>query len=920
MPISWNEIRHNALAFSREWATETREEAEAKSFWDEFFKVFGIKRRTIASFEEPVKKLTGSWGYIDLFWKGMLLAEHKSRGKPLDKAHTQAMEYIQGLKTAHRDAEIPRYVIVSDFAIIALHDLEEGTSLHIPLANLHEHVDKFGFIPGYKQHKLDEQDPINIKAVERLGELRDALGDGGYTGHDLERFLVRILFCMFAEDTALFERDAFTLFIENHTQADGSDLGGQLARLFQVLNTPIENRQRNLLEELASLPYVNGELFAEALGFADFNRTMRDKLLLCCRFDWSRISPAIFGSLFQSVMEPRERRRIGAHYTSERDILKLMRSLFLDDLRAEFDRLKSNKGTQREARLNDFHVKLGTLTFFDPACGCGNFLVVTYRELRRLETELLLELRKKGNQQLFLTIEELSNVNVDAMYGIEINEFPALIAQVALWLVDHQMNQELSKAFGQYFARLPLKRSATIVHANALRIDWRTVLPAERCAYLLGNPPFIGAKYQGVEQRSDMAVIAGNVKSFGLLDYVTAWYFKASEYITGTGIGVGFVSTNSITQGEQVGVLWGELFRQGVRIHFGHRTFAWESEARGKAHVHVVIIGFGMGEAASKRIYDYEQDPSSPSLSTAKNISPYLVDGPDTVVLNRSKPLCKVPKLSFGSMPNDDGCLLFSSLEKAQFLQLEPNAAKFFRPILGSVEFINSIERWCLWLNDATPSELRAMPKILERIELVKEWRLRSKRPATHKLAVKPAIFGEIRQPSKRYLGIPKSSLKARRFIPIGFLEPETIANSELFTAPDASSFHFGILSSTMHMAWVRQVCGRIKSDYRYSVKLVYNNFPWPESPTDKQRDAVEAKAQVVLDARSKFPESSLADLYDPLTMPPTLTKAHAELDKAVDLCYRKAAFGNDRKRVEFLFQLYEKLTAPLTVKIKNKK
>ena len=661
-------------------------------------------------------------------------------------------------------------------------------------------------------------------------------------------------------------------------------------------------------------------MFAEALGFADFNRTMRDKLLLCCRFDWSLISPAIFGSLFQSVMEPRERRKIGAHYTSERDILKLLRSLFLDDLRAEFERLKSNKGTQREARLNDFHVKLGTLTFFDPACGCGNFLVVTYRELRRLETELLLELRKKGNQQLFLTIEELSNVNVDAMYGIEINEFPALIAQVVLWLVDHQMNQELSKAFGQYFARLPLKRSATIVHANALRIDWQTVLPAERCAYLLGNPPFIGAKYQGVEQRSDMAVIAGSVKSYGLLDYVTAWYFKASEYITGTGIGVGFVSTNSITQGEQVGVLWGELFRRGVRIHFGHRTFAWESEARGKAHVHVVIIGFGMSEAQTKRLYDYDQDPNNPSLNTAKNISPYMVDGPDTVVLNRSKPLSKVPKLSFGSMPNDDGCLLFSSLEKAQFLQLEPNAAKFFRPILGSVEFINSIERWCLWLNDATPSELRAMPKILERIELVKEWRLRSKRPATHKLAVKPAILGEIRQPSKRYLGIPKSSLKARRFIPIGFLEPETIANSELFTAPDASSFHFGILSSTMHMAWVRQVCGRIKSDYRYSVKLVYNNFPWPELPTDKQRDAVEAKAQAVLDTRSKFPESSLADLYDPLTMPPTLTKAHAELDKAVDLCYRKAVFGNDRERVEFLFQLYEKLTAPLTAKTKNKK
>ena len=379
MPISWNEIRQNAISFSKEWASESREEAEAKSFWDGFFTVFGIKRRTVASFEEPVKKLSGTWGFIDLFWKGMLLAEHKSRGKPLDAAHAQAMEYIQGLKTAKRDKEIPQYVIVSDFARIALHDLDEDTTTEIRLEDLYKNVHLFAFIPGYKQHTFADQDPINIEAVERLGDLHDELEAGGYSGHQLERFLVRVLFCLFAEDTGLFERDVFTLYIENHTAEDGSDLGAKIARLFQVLNTPEDKRQTNLLEDLAVLPYVNGDLFAEHLDFADFNRAMRNRLLVCCRFDWSKISPAVFGSLFQSVMEPKDRRQVGAHYTSERDILKLVRSLFLDELSAEFAKIKSNK-----KKLEEFQRKLGSFKFLDPACGCGNFLVVTYRELRLL--------------------------------------------------------------------------------------------------------------------------------------------------------------------------------------------------------------------------------------------------------------------------------------------------------------------------------------------------------------------------------------------------------------------------------------------------------------------------------------------------------------------------------------------------------
>lgn len=808
MPISWNEIRQNAIAFSKEWAGESREDAEAKTFWDEFFTVFGLKRRTVASFEEPVKKLNKQYGFIDLFWKGMLLVEHKSRGKPLDKAHTQAMDYIQALKSEGRDDEIPRYIIVSDFAKIALHDLEAPESkegmfpdpdsaptIEFSLQDFHQYIHYFAFIPGYKQHKLVEQDPINIEAVELLGDLHDALEDGGYGGHDLERFMVRVLFCLFAEDTGLFERNVFTDFIDNHTEEDGSDLGANLARLFNVLNKPEDKRQKNLLEELATLPYVNGDLFAENLGFAELNRDMRNRLLTCCRFDWSRISPAIFGSLFQSIMKPRERRQIGAHYTSERDILKLVRSLFLDDLKAEFESIKTNK-----KKLEAFHEKLGKLTFLDPACGCGNFLVVTYRELRLLEIDVL---KAFYGTQRVTDIRTLSVVNVDAFYGIEIEEFPAQIAQVAMWLVDHQMNQALSNAFGQYFRRLPLTKSATIRHANALRIDWNDVLPAEKCSYVMGNPPFVGGKYQTDEQRADLQLIAGKVKNSGLLDYVALWYLKAAEYTKGTTIPCAFVSTNSITQGEQVGVLWGELFRRGIRIRFGHRTFSWQSEARGKAHVHVVIVGFGYEEAAIRRIYDYDQNPDQPFVLETTNISPYLVEGPNAVIVNRNKPICEVPEIGIGNKPIDDGNYLFTTDERDEFLRKEPKAKDWFRRWLGADEFINGWERWCLWLGDCPPNQLRSMPECMKRVEAVKQYRLESKSPPTKKLANTPTRFHVEFMPKSTYLVIPEVSSTRRKYIPMGFLSKEVLASNKLRLIPGASLFFFGVMTSEMHMAWV---------------------------------------------------------------------------------------------------------------------
>lgn len=918
MPLSWNEIRHRAIAFSKQWTGVQREKAEKQTFWNEFFDVFGIRRRVVATFEEPVEKISGKYGYVDLFWPGTLLVEHKSLGEDLGKAKSQAFRYIQDLLHEGRTDEIPRYVIVSDFARIALHDLEpedqrvlplfDGRRVdttEFPLADFHSYIHSFAFIPGYKQYKFEEHDPINIKAVEIMGRLHDELENGGYTGHQLERFLVRILFCLFADDTGIFERESFKLYVLNRTAEDGSDLGLHLARLFDVLNTAPEKRQKNLDETLAAFTYVNGELFAENLRFADFNRDMRNALLACTRFDWSRISPAIFGSLFQAVMEPKERRQIGGHYTNERDILKVVRSLFLDDLREDFERAKSNK-----AELRRLHEKIASQRFLDPACGCGNFLVITYRELRLLEIEIL-KLLFPGDQPE-LDVQRLSLVDVDAFYGIEISEWPARIAEVAMWLMDHQMNLRLSAEFGQYFVRLPLKKSPTVVCGNALRLDWKEILPPVRCSYILGNPPFGGKQFGNSDQKADMEYMWSGVKGAGVLDYVTAWYAKAADYIAGTTIVVGFVSTNSVTQGEQVGLLWKALFQRGVKIHFAHRTFPWESEARGKAHVHVVIVGFGAFDVGRKRIYEYDENSAQSTVSPATNISPYLIEGPDLTISLRSEPLCHVPEIVFGNMPNDGGHLILSDADRDELLRKAPSASKFVRPFLGAEEFLHGQTRWCLWLKDASPSELRRLPEVMERVEMVREQRRASKRPGTQELANTPTLFGEIRQPSTEYLLIPSVSSENRRYIPMGFMPCTVIGSNLVLFVPRATRYHFGALTSAMHMAWVRQVCGRLKSDYRYSNKLVYNNFPWPDQPTLKQCRAVEGAAEAVLDTRRKFPGSVLADLYDPLAMPAALVKAHGDLDRAVDLCYRPQPFQNERQRVEYLFALYEKLTAPL--------
>lgn len=909
MTLSWNEIKDRALKFSKEWADTSNEEADAKPFLVEFFNVFGITSKRVSTFEHRVKKLDDKDGYIDLLWKGTILIEMKSRGKNLDKAYSQAIEYTHGLK----EHELPKYILISDFENFRLYDLDENKTVDFKLNDLVNNVQHFGYLLGYQKKVYKEQDPANIKAAELMGKLHDRLEEIGYTGHPLEVYLVRILFCLFAEDTTIFNKQQFQEYIEQRTNIDGSDLAAKLQELFQVLNTPKENRFKNLDEQLADFPYVNGKLFEEILPTASFDSKMRQALLDCSYIDWSKISPAIFGSMFQSVMNPKERRNLGAHYTSETNILKLIKPLFLDELWKEFESIKDNKN-----KLPEFHKKLSTLKFLDPACGCGNFLVITYRELRLLEFEVLKALNKSG--QTFLDVSQILWINVDQFSGIEYEEFPARIAEVAMWLIDHQMNMLVSSEFGQYFIRLPLKKSANIVHADALETDWENVVSKNELSYIIGNPPFIGSKIMKQSQRDQIVKEFDNADGSGVLDYVTGWYIKAAKYIQDTKIKVAFVSTNSIVQGEQTSILWGQMLNKyNIKIHFAHRTFKWNNEAKGNAAVYCVIVGFANYDTANKSIFEYEDIKGEAHELKAKNINPYLVDAKDLLINKSSNPICNVPKMSFGNMPLDGGHLLLSDEEKNEIILREPKIEKFIKPLISAYEFLNGEKRWCLWLVYAEPSEIKQSTEILKRVELVKKFRLDSVAPSTQKFAATPTLFRDRNQP-ETYILIPSTTSENRKYIPMGFFGKEDIANNSCHTVPNGNLFHFGILMSAMHMAWVKSVCGRLESRYRYSKDIVYNNYPWPDNPNDKQVKAIETAAQKVLDARLQFPNSSLADLYDPLTMPPALVKAHNELDKAVDLAYRPQAFTSEANRMVFLFELYEKYTADLFTKEKTKK
>jgi hypothetical protein len=912
MRIITRQLKENAEAFILRWRGTRAERAEAQTFSNEFFQIFGLDRKDLAQFEKPIRKKDESGtGFADLFWSGKLIIESKSADKDniqhWEKTLIQAEEYIDDLKPHQK----PQFILLMNFKRIRKYSVEINKSgkakvkflIEVPLEKLAEQLDHFLFFIEFAERLETDEEKVNQEAARKIANVYDAIERKGYKNDDIAILLARILFCLFAEDTGIFKPDQFCNFLSNHTT--GANLGEKLLALFKILNTHPRDRKEND-KILNDFPYVNGDLFDTRLSRVPATtNALRNALLnACSAYDWSDISPVIFGSLFQAVMDDTERRSLGAHFTSERNILRVVRPLFLDELHEQFSEIKSSK-----TALEKFRAKINALTFLDPACGCGNFLVVTYRELRLLDIEII---RKIYKGTRVLDASWLSNVPLENFYGYEIDSTSAMIAKVALWLTEHQMNMRLESEFGKAVPTIPLDESAVIVNDNALNIDWKPEKRGKVFNYILGNPPFIGKQHQTEEQKKDVARIFNGTNGTGVLDYVACWYIKAAEYMkTHPETRTALVSTNSIAQGEQPGILWNYLFRTyKLKIQFAHQTFKWHNEAEGVAAVHCVVIGFGKENLKVKYLYEYNDIKGEPIQTKVKNINPYLVQGNDTTILKRRVPICNVPEISFGSMPNDGGHLLLTDEEKKELLREEPEAKKWVRPLLSAHEFLHGKKRWCLWLAGIQPKELKSLSSIYKRVQAVRKHRTESDRGATNKLAATPYLFGEIRQPKSNYILIPRHSSENRDYIPFGFFASNHIVSDSCSAIDKATLYQFGILTSAMHMTWVRYVCGRLESRYRYSNEIVYNNFPWPNGIPKRKKDAVEAAAQKVIDIRHKFLSegNSLANIYGEW-MPHKLLKAHQTLDKAVDKCYRDAPFTTDAKRIEFLFELYDTYT-----------
>lgn len=902
-----------ASQFALEWAKERDEKGEAHSFWDAFFRIFDLERRHFARHESRVARVGKSKGFIDLFWPGKLLVEHKSahknREEDWNETLAQALDYIENLA----DRDRPQVVVLCNFRQFRVFDLAKKdfrTAFEtVEITDLPRKIATFECIPRFAEKIFEEEEAANLRAIEYMAAIHDVLKKSGYGGRDLELLLVRLLFCLFAEDTGIFEEKQFSKFIENDTLENGSDIGTALVELFQVLNTPVRARPDAVQGRLRQFPYVNGGLFAEPLASEPPSLMgIRQVILNCAPFDWSEISPEIFGSLFQAVLSSAERRSLGAHFTSEKNIRRLIEPLFLRDLWAELADVRSDL-----KKLEAFRRKIARLRFLDPACGCGNFLVVTYRELRLLDIEIL-KIQFERTGQMLTDIGSARAVGLHQVFGIEIKPVSALIAQTALWLTDHQCNRALRSSLGLAVPSIPLSNESQILTANALQTNWASLLPdGETFDFIIGNPPFIGSKIMDDEQREQIKNLFDNEPGAGTLDFVTGWYIKAARYMDAAPATLtAFVSTNSISQGEQVGTLWGRLFeRHGIRIRFAHQTFKWTNEAPGVAAVFCVIVGFGKTKPKNCLLFEYEDIRGEPTQTTVKNINPYLVEAGDVVIRSRQKPLCDVPEIGIGNQPIEGGFYLFETTEKEDFIKKEPRAARFFRRWIGSDEFINGWERWCLWVGDEKLEDLKSIPLIWERVEAVKKMRLESKRGATQKLAATPHRFLVHNMPTTNYLVIPEVSSERRVYIPIGYETPETLASNLVKIIADANLFLFGVMTSEMHMAWVRYVCGRLESRYRYSKDVVYNNFPFPEAVGAAERTAVEAAAQAVLDTRAQHAPKSLAQLYDPEKMPADLLIAHQKLDRAVDAAYGlKRGFGSEAKRVAWLFERYAGLVA----------
>ena len=888
--LDWRDIKINAAKFALRFKDVKKEASYKQIFWSEFLQMFGVDIIQVGAFEYYVKKLGNHAGEIDYFWPGKVIIEHKSSGKDLDNAMDQAMDYLMGIQ---KKEELPRYIIVSDFKRIRLMDLMEHRDTTILLKELPENVERFGFLAGYSDKRIEGQHPVNVKAAEVMGELYDILKESGYPEDDLDLLLIRIVFCMFAEDADIFEKELFSSYLSYHAGEDGSGMGAAINEIFAVLNTPYENRQSSMSTELQKFPYVNGGLFEKTLTTPMCDRNMREHFFKASKLDWKYISPAIFGSLFQSIMDPQKRRELGAHYTSEENILKAINPLFMDELRAEFNKIKGNP-----KELRKFWDKLSNIRILDPACGCGNFLIISYREMRRLEMDVLDAIYK--GQMIF----DESHLFIDHYYGMEIGEFASMVANLSMILMDHLMNMEMRNRFGRCRDIIPLKEKANIVCADSLEIDWESVVGADCLTYIVGNPPFIGAKIQSDSQREQVTHFFQ--KNAGVMDYVSAWYVKATWMMDkNPAIRTAFVSTNSITQGEQVEPLWKPIFDRGFKINFAYTTFRWNNEAKGVAAVHVIIVGFSKINT-QKVIFSHSNGLYGDVIKkNASNINAYLVDGPDVFILSRTKPLCDVPEIGIGNKPIDNGNYLFTEEEMSEFIRREPKSASYFHPWIGSKEFINGEHRYCLWLGDCSPSELRSMPECMKRVEAVRQFRLESKSAQTRKLAEKPTRFHVENMPNGNYVVIPKVSSERRKYVPIGFLSKDVIASDLVFLIPDATLYHFGMLTSSCHMVWMRAIGGRLKSDYRYSKDIVYNTYPWP-NVDDNDEQIISDLAEEILTVRSNYSDLSLADLYDPLTMPSELLKAHQKLDRAVDKIYAGKEM-TDEERLDVLLKMYMK-------------
>lgn len=921
--VSKSDLRAKAIAFSARFADAHSEQRDPQTFWNEFFAIFKIDRRQVATYEQVAKRSsTGNRGRIDLLYPGEMAVEHKSKGENLDAAMEQLFDYMSSLTRAQH----PWLLVACDFQTFKWQNLANNESGAFALVDLADHIELFSWLAGYGKpgERLENEKDVNLKASELLAQIHDhlAVSDPGFSGHPLREWLTRILFCLFADSTQVWNRSAFRTYIALHTSEDGTDLGPTIAYLFQILNTDENRRSKKLDEEFAQFTYINGDLFNESLPIPTCDATIREHLLEACKFNWSAISPAIFGSMFQYVMDPVERRRLGAHYTTEHHILRAIKPLFLDELAGGLDEADT------KPKLRAFLERLVKLRFLDPACGCGNFLVVAYREVRRLETEALRRLRRleerdsRGNAalrvaQLSVDITLDFRVRVDQFYGIECEEFPAKIAGTALYLIDHLANREVSKEFGQHYIRFPIPAAPHIVIGNALRMDWSKVLSPRDCTYLLGNPPYVGKKERTPSQREDMDVVFGTSGGVGVLDYVAAWYKKAVEYMSGVTTTAAFVSTNSITCGEQPAVLWKSFGERLPDIHFAHRTFNWKSEAQGAAHVHCVIIGFAMcAPVRPRRIFDYGDINEEPVVNTAANINAYLVDAPNVLVSKRRSPLLStISTAREGSKLGDWGHLIFDE-QTVKPVLADPVAKKYLHALVGAEEMLNDVERWCLWLEGADPKDIRSSPLLQRQLSAVRKARAESDKLKTKEMANKPGSFLECRQPTSRYLLLPCVSSSRRKYIPMKFYDADTIIRTPSSAIENATLFEFGYLHSAMFMAWVRSVSGRLKSDYQVAPGTVYNTFPFVDASLP-QKQKIEECANRIIEIRASHPGQSLADLYDPLAMPTDLVDAHRKLDRAVDALYAsRKNFVGDADRLKVLFERYVALTAGAQLKL----